>query len=100
MYQYNNRGKRPAQKLWWAWNQDSQRKSPTKASINALKQIDRLENSPRIQCPDENTLDSKKIAITWPIRTVSMPHTTNISVRPPATAPIPVAFRLEMLESV
>src|ERR1022692_392215 len=98
--QYSNHAKGADQKLWCAWNQDNHRKRPTRTSIKALKQIDRIENELRIQCSDENARNSKIIATTWPIRMAPMPHTTNISVRPPATAPIPVAFCLEMPRSV
>src|ERR1039458_4183030 len=98
--QYNNHTKNTDQKLWCFWNQDNHRKRPISSSINALKQIDSTENKPRIQCPGENARNSKTIAATWPIRIAPIPHTTNNSVRPPATAPIPVAFSLEICMSV
>ena len=69
-------------------------------SINALNKTDTTANKLRIQCPEENARSSKIIATTWPITIAPMPHTTNISVRPPATTPIPVAFCLEMPKSV
>src|ERR1022692_2164501 len=90
--QYSNHAKGADQKLWCAWNQDNHRKRPTRTSIKALKQIDRIENELRIQCSDENARNSKIIATTWPIRMAPMPHTTNISVRPPAPAPIRRAY--------
>ena len=52
--QYNNHAKDADQKLWWVRNQDSQKKSPTRRSINPLKQMDSTENTLRTECPGEN----------------------------------------------
>ena len=90
--QYNNPVQIADQKLWRVRYQDIQKKKPTRRSISPLRERDRTENKPRTQCPGENVWDSKTMAATWPIRIAPMPHSTNTSLRPPATAPSPVAL--------